>query len=211
MNAVQGAGLLVNDMIKKEGYDSWWENVKSFKAKILMCKQYLPKLQAAAATFGKFMNYFKGEYVCKNRNASNWRDKPYDFYVLYKSFSKISIIEELEKRDSTIEIEKTMTHDQKVKKLYDDCMSDPNVEGTETEKHDQCTDNSWYAWFAGIYNKVKEFLKSVVTYIETKIIQIKVLVTSFVKQIEFGSVRLWELGEDGAQDIYVDGRGKDNI
>lgn len=176
-----------------------------------MCKNYLPKLQAAAATFGKFMNYFKGEYVCKNRNASNWRDKPVDFYVLYKSFSKIGILDKIEERDDTKKIERTMTHDQKVLKLFDDCMADEHVTGTDAEKKDQCTDNSWYAWFAGIYNKVKEYLKSVVKYIETIIIKVKVLVTSFVKQIEFGTVRLWQLGEDGEKDIYVDGRGVDSI
>jgi hypothetical protein len=198
-------------MIAKEGYDSWWKNMTEFKKKVLMCKKYLPQIQAAAATYGKFMNYFKGEHVCKNRNASNWRDKPYDFYVLYKSFSKIGILNEIEDRDSTVKIEKIMTHDQKVQKLFNDCMADPNVTGTEQEKKDQCTDNSWYDWFVGIYNKVKEYLKSVVKYIETKIIQIKVLVTSFVRQIEFGSIRLWELGKTGMQDIYVDGRGKEHI
>lgn len=45
-----------------------------------------------------------------------------------------------------------MTHEQKEKKLYDDCMADPNV--TESmikgKKEDQCKDNTWYAWLVGI-------------------------------------------------------------
>jgi len=35
------------------------------------------------------------------------------------------------------------------------------------------------------------------------------MITSFIKQREFGTVRLWELSEDGDHDIYVDGREKD--
>lgn len=110
------------------------------------------------------MNYFKGEYVCKNRNASNWRNKPVDFYVLYKSFSKIGVLDTIKEKNEVIKVEKTMTMEQKEKKLYDDCMADPKVEGSwlKGTKEEQCTDSSWYAWFMNIIDKVKEYLLSVV-------------------------------------------------
>jgi hypothetical protein len=78
MSAVSQAGLLVSDMIKKEGYNSWWSDIKAFKEKVVMCKPYLKDIQAAYGKYSKFMNFFKGEYVCKNRNASNWINSPVD-------------------------------------------------------------------------------------------------------------------------------------
>lgn len=50
ITVVSEAGLVVGDMIKKEGYDGWFANIKSFKAKIMMCKPYLADIQKAAAT-----------------------------------------------------------------------------------------------------------------------------------------------------------------
>lgn len=43
-------------MIKREGFDSWWANMKSFKAKCQMCKPYLDKLMAAKGKFDKAKN-----------------------------------------------------------------------------------------------------------------------------------------------------------
>lgn len=62
-----------------------------------MCKPYVDQLLTAKGKVDQIMNYFKGEYACKNRNASNWRGKEVDYYVLYKSMSKIKVWDQVKK------------------------------------------------------------------------------------------------------------------
>lgn len=125
--------------------------------------------------------------------------------------SRVKAIDHFEERNKEIEVEKTMTTEQKKKKLFDDCMADPEVTGSyfKGTKEEQCKDESWYAWFMGLIDQIKEYLAAAIKYIEKQIIKVKVLVTNFVKQREFGTLRLWELSASGDKDIFVDGHAKE--
>lgn len=172
--------MLVNDLIKEEGYDSWFKNAQAFWTRMKECKPYAGKIMSAWNAKNKFLNYFKGEYIYDNVGAFSYMNNimksinlagDYKFYIFYKSLSKVTAFDKIQ--------EKTVETDE--------------VHYADADKE---KDEAWYKRY---YNKIKENFEHVKKWVVKVYHKISFTVRGWFFQKEFGIIKLWQTDNTGKQ------------